>query len=622
MMKYILFTFLLISLSFTPKNSREEGSSENTKLTIKGFAGSKIDQCISARIVGRDVDMLIAPFKLKDETRCWQMEFWGKWMLSAVDAWKYNHDPELLVKMKAAVDGLIATQLPNGYIGNYSPEKQLTGWDIWGRKYCLLGLLKYYEISSDKTALDAAAKSADYLIGQVGPEKTDIISTGFYRGMASTSILEPIVYLYNHTQNHRYLDFAKYIVVRWESEGGPRLISKALAGVAVKDRFPVPENWWSWENSQKAYEMMSCYDGLLELYKITKNPDYLKAVIATADNIMATEINIAGSGSAFECWYGTSEKQIQPTYHTMETCVTTTWMKLCNKLLAITGDVKYADQIEKTFYNALMASMKYDASEIAKYSPLEGARIEGENQCSMPINCCNANGPRGFVMIPEYAAKPFENGVYLNYYGPMEVKLNHEKAKEISIRVESNYPESANIRIYVSTEKPTDFQVNLRIPAWSTITKVKVIDETVSEVRPGTYCSISRTWKKGDFIDLELDMKGRVIELHNYQAIQMGPLVLARDSRFADGYVDEAGVIQQKDGFVELTPLTEKPDHVWLAFSAPLVLGTDLEGEGKNPKSIRFCDFASAGNTWDHSTRYRVWIPKTLNVMNRKYEGY
>jgi len=620
-MKNLLLIGLMLLMSFTLEKEDEKYKTF-PQIKIGGHAGSVIDACIEKRILGRDAAMLIAPFELKDETRCWQMEFWGKWMLSAVDAWKYTHDAELMAKMKVAVYGLIDTQLSNGYIGNYGPEYELKGWDIWGRKYCLLGLLKYYEISSDRKALNASAKSADYLLGQVGPGKTDIISTGFYRGMASTSILEPIVYLYNYTQDKRYLDFANYIVAQWESDGGPQLVSKALAGIPVKDRFPVPENWWSWENGQKAYEMMSCYDGLLELYRITGKTDYLKAVIATADNILATEINIAGSGSAFECWYGTAEKQTQPTYHTMETCVTTTWMKLCNKLLELTADVKYADQIEKTFYNALMASMKYDASEIAKYSPLEGTRIEGENQCSMPINCCNANGPRGFAMIPEYAVKSFQNGVYLNYYGPMEAKLTADNAKEINIRVESNYPESANIKIYVSTEKPVNLQVFLRIPAWSEKTIAKVGSDNLADIKPGTYCEISRTWKKGDFIDLELDMRGRVIELHNYQAIQMGPLVLTRDSRFDDGYVDEAAVIQQKAGFVELIPLTEKPDHVWLAFTAPLITGTDLEGEGKNPKAIRFCDFASAGNTWDHNIRYRVWIPKTLNVMNRRYEGY
>jgi hypothetical protein len=59
-----------------------------------------------------------------------------------------------------------------------------------------------------------------------------------------------------------------------------------------------------------------------------------------------------------------------------------------------------------------------------------------------------------------------------------------------------------------------------------------------------------------------------------------------------------------------------------MSFTAPLVLGTDLEGEYKNPKQVSFCDFASAGNTWGEDSRYLVWIPKTLNVMKTDYKGY
>lgn len=85
----------------------------------------------------------------------------------------------------------------------------------------------------------------------------------------------------------------------------------------------------------------------------------------TLDSV--NEINIAGSGSAFECWYKGILYQTDPTYHTMETCVTMTWMKLCLSLLRVNGNPVYADQFEKSTYNALMASLKYDGSEIAKY---------------------------------------------------------------------------------------------------------------------------------------------------------------------------------------------------------------------------------------------------------------
>jgi hypothetical protein len=52
-----------------------------------------------------------------------------------------------------------------------------------------------------------------------------------------------------------------------------------------------------------------------------------------------------------------------------------------------------------------------------------------------------------------------------------------------------------------------------------------------------------------------------------------------------------------------------------------MVLGTDLEGNGK-ARPIHLCDFASAGNTWNQAERYRVWLPKTWNVMRTPYKPY
>jgi DUF1680 family protein len=598
----------------------QPGISKNIKLN--GYSGEKIDWCISQQIKAQDLDHLIEPFHSKNETWAWQSEFWGKWMLSAVAAWKYNQDSELMEIMNYAVEGLLKTQLENGYIGNYGPENQLTAWDIWGRKYSMLGLIRYYEISGDKSALTAAARVADHLISQVGPEQKDIIFTGNYRGMASSSVLEPMVYLYNHTAENKYLDFAEYIVSQWETENGPKLISKALEGEWVSERFPHPEKWWSWENGQKAYEMMSCYEGLLQLYLVTGNQKYYKAVVDAVENIIATEINIAGSGSAFECWYHGIENQTRPTYHTMETCVTITWMKLCFALLQVTGDSKYADQIEKTFYNALMASMKFDASEIAKYSPLEGTRHAGEEQCGMHINCCNANGPRGFTLMPGFAYMQNQNEIVVNFYGASEAKIKLENGGIVHIEQKTSFPEDGKINMLVNPEKAGEFVLKLRMPGWSKQNMVRINGEEVSGITPGTYAAISRTWQKGDLIELMPDMKGRLVKQDGYQAVLFGPVVLARDSRFNDGFVDETSVIQNNKTRVELTPSANKPDNIWMAFTAPLVLGTDLEGEMKKPRQIHFCDFASAGNTWENHTRYKVWLKETLNVMKEDYRSY
>ncbi len=188
----------------------------------------------------------------------------------------------------------------------------------------------------------------------------------------------------------KYLDFALDIVRQWESENGPQLISKATIDVA--SRFPKPQkNWYGWEQGQKAYEMMSCYEGLLELYRLTGEVKYKQTVEKVWDNILHTEINIAGSGSSVECWFHGQAHQAEPVYHYQETCVTATWIKLSQQLLRLTGEAKYADAIESTYYNALLGAMRPDGSDWAKYTPLTGQRLEGSEQCNMGLNCCNAS---------------------------------------------------------------------------------------------------------------------------------------------------------------------------------------------------------------------------------------
>lgn len=625
---FILITLLLSGQKTVPgsliNNSVEDklfpfaGNSNK----IEGYLGDKINLVIEKRIKAQDADYLVEPFRHKDETHLWQSEFWGKWILSAIASYDYNRDPEMLLIIKRAVNELLATQMPNGYIGNYSDSAQLTQWDIWGRKYTLLGLLAYYDLTGDKAALKGSCRLVDNLLSQVGPGKVNIVKTGNYHGMPSSSILEPMVYLFRRTGDERYLNFARYIVEQWETPEGPQLISKALEKIPVSERFPHPSVWWSYDNGQKAYEMMSCYEGLLELYRITGETSYLKAVEEAVHNIIESEINIAGSGTAFECFYNGAKYQTEPTYHTMETCVTMTWMKLCFNLLRLTENSLYADQIEKSTFNALLASVKDDGSQIAKYSPLGGIRHAGEQQCGMNINCCNANGPRAFMMLPRFALTGNQGEICINMYGQSESVVPVNMKNKVTIIQLSDYPVSGSIEINVSPEKSESFIIAFRIPEWSRNTTMTINSNIIDDLVPGTYKKVNRTWNKSDKIVLNLDMTGRLITMNGYQAILRGPVVLARDNRFGDGFIYESAEIKEKNGIVELSPSAKKTENVWMSFTAPLILGTDLEGDFRNPVQVNFCDFASAGNTWGEDSRYRVWIPKTLNVMKTEYKAY
>ena len=627
--KQLLTIVMALFISFTCFSQKKQTlptalpdallNGDPSAIKMGGFLGDRMDDCIEKRVKGQDVSHLVKPFYNKTETRAWQSEFLGKWLMGAIISYQYSQDPRLLDSIQSGVKGLLESQSPNGYIGNYSEAAQLQQWDVWGRKYSMLGLLASYDLTGDKKTLDAVRRVADHLMTQVGAGKTNIVATGNYIGMASSSVLEPIVFLYRRTGDSRYLDFAKYIVEQWETSVGPQLISKTIAGVPVGSRFPhsrtLRTEWYGTKNGQKAYEMMSCYEGLLELYKVTQEPSYLSAVEKTVQNIINTEINIAGSGSAYECWYHGKPQQARPTYHTMETCVTMTWMKLCQTLLRLTGNPIYADQIEISAYNALSAAMKDDATEIAMYSPLDGHRHASGGQCGMNINCCNANGPRGFALLSQIALMQHERDVYVNLYTGFEAGVELNKKNKVVISQESNYPAEGKITIRVEPVQPETFTVALRIPAWSKENSVVVNSDSLRRIIPGAYFKINRQWQKGDVITLNLDVRGRVVKEDGHVAILKGPVVLARDTRFADGFTDEAVRIVENNGYVALTPVAVKPAGIRMAFTAPVVLGT----MGGRPTQVKFCDFASAGNTWADDVRYRVWLPETLDPTAFSY---
>lgn len=226
------------------------------------------------------------------------------------------------------------------------------------------------------------------------------------------------------------------------------------------------------------------------------------------------------------------------------------------------------------------------------------------------------------MMMPRYAVMTSPGEVYINLYTNFSATFSLSQKNAIVLEQKSNYPEDGQIQFTVNPEKPEDFTIALRIPEWSLQNALFVNGEIIEGVLPGDYTKITRKWNKGDIIKLQLDLRGRLVKLNGHAALLRGPIVLARDSRFEDGFVDEAAFIQHKDNIVELHVSDTKPDGVWLSYTAPLKLGTGISATADPPAQIHFCDFGSAGNTWDPNNRYRVWLPEPLNVMKSKYKVY
>lgn len=582
---------------------------------IDGYVGEKLNASYQNRILAQDVDRLVSPFRNRTEASCWQSEFWGKWFTSAVLAYRYRPEPQLKKMLDDAVDGLIKTQTPDGYIGNYADDKHLLSWDIWGRKYCMLGLISYYDFTNDSKVLKAAAKVADHLMNELKTKNLLIVKLGNHRGMAASSVLEPVCQLYSRTKDKRYLEFAEEIVREWETNDGPQLISKA--GVDVAKRFPEPEtNWYGWEQGQKAYEMMSCYEGLLELYRLTGKVEYRQAVEKTWESIYNTEINIAGSGSSVECWFEGRNHQHEPIFHYQETCVTATWIKLSQQLLRLTGDSKYADAIEQTFYNALLGSMNSDGSDWAKYTPLTGQRLKGTEQCGMGLNCCVASGPRGLFTFPHTVVMSEKEGLQVNFYAKGHYVVATPGKQKAELSQETDYPVSGKVILKIKLTKPEEMAILVRIPQWSKKSFVKVNGENLEGPNAGSNMTVKRVWKNNDVIELNLDMDGRVVETSTNPksyAIVRGPIVLSRDTRL-EGPALESIItpIKDKEGFIKLEPVVQANPEIWMEYKASFIPESYAEG-GSKPVSVVLCDYASAGNSKEGAPTFKVWLPQLFD---------
>jgi len=587
---------------------------------IEGLLGSRIGECIENRVLVQPVEPLVKPYRDKKEegSKDWRCEYWGKWFTSLALADAYQPTAKSHAKLDSAARALMETAAPDGYLGTREPEFRLKGWDVWGRKYALLGLLAYYDRTGDAPALAAAGRHLETLMAQTGPDKINIADVGEHKGLAASSILEPTVLLYERTGDPKYLDYAKYIVGQWSKPSnhrpqcvdGLRLIEDSLAGTT-----PEKMRW------NKAYEMTSCFEGLCELYRVTGNKDYLNASIKLADGVLSQETTIVGPGTRGEHWCSGHASQTAAVFQPMETCVTATWMKFLYQLLRLTGDVKYADELEKNLYNGLLGAQMPGGSWWAYFSGVNGERVPSLMQHDdVGLSCCVVSGPRALLLVPQWAVMSSDKGPVVNLYFPGTAEITSPSGQKITVSQKTDYPVGDTVDLTLKLAKPEAFTLALRIPAWSGRTSLKVNGEAI-EAMPGTYAEINRTWKNGDKVQLVLDLRGRILEApdgNGQLAVMRGPLVLALDNRLAPDSNRETKATLDRSAFpfIELKPNPKAAARInaWVAFDVPFVVDGKIQ-------LLTMCDFASAGNAWTTANQYRTWLPQPMWLGNMYESG-
>ena len=565
------------------------------------------------------------------ENHAWRGEYWGKMMRGGALVYSYTKSEELYNTLTETVKDMLTVAESDGRVSSYKKDKEFTYWDLWCRKYVLLGMEYYLDICKDEKLkseiIEFIKGAADYILNHVGENKIKItMASGSWLGINSSSILEPIVKLYNLTKEKRYLDFAKYIVDCGGGEG-VNIFECAYKNETLPYQYGV----------SKAYELMSCFEGLLEYYYATGIEKYRIAVINFAKGILASEISIIGcSGVTHELFDHTKLRQTVPYDIIQETCVTVTWMKFCSKLFALTDDSSFIDAIEQSFYNAYLGALNTEHSEseymhkkipglkakssylaFDSYSPLvplKRGRKVGGNQFftdNSYYGCCACIGAAGIGEVLKNTVVVKDNVVTINFYESMctEFDINGVTVK---LKVDTKYPIDSKIKIEITSEKPVSFILRTRNPAFAYETS--------------GYRYFEKEWQS-DCIEFDIPMELKMHHpikwdkdiiftkdvhtengfhttvatevYHNpkddkYVAVTRGPLVLACDSRMG----------KSADSTFDFEPVAKICKNEIIE-GVPCLI--NLEFTDKSGEKFYLIDYSSAGKDWD--TLIAAWLP-------------
>lgn len=524
------------------------------EITLRGLLGDRFEASRINRLHPYEEDFLLFPYHqhlpigydnpLRPRPEIhgdWQGEFIGHWIDAAVlTAWN-THDDILNLKIDRIVSDWISTQEPSGYLGVYDEIDRWRSWDVLVLARGIMGLLSYFTYTHNEIAINAAIKIADYILSEFGPGRRFLHSVGpdyevdpepntpryNDQGMASSSILEPIVWLYLLIGDQRYLEFGKWLVdIDWESPGGAHILSSLFLGQGVAGIA-----------NGKANEMLMCLNGLVDLYRATSEQRYLDAVLIAWNDIVAHHLYITGSASTREFFTKDYVLQNEGIYRLCENCVAMEWMYLNFKLGRLLGESRFYDLAERTLYNHFLGAQSPDGRGWAYYT---GLRDSKRYRWHIDPECCPSRGIRGLAITTQEVFHTSDDGLYINLYESAVAQISLPRKGFLVVDQKSDFPFDGDIGIELKPESPMEFCLYLRVPGWCRDWQVSINGKQYSEnVNPMGYICIKRIWNPNDVIRIILQQPVRSIgdNLGNFGrfAIMRGPLVYAMDT----GYLPE-----------------------------------------------------------------------------------
>jgi len=436
-------------------------------------------------------------------------------------------DPKLIAKANKWVGWTLSNQRADGSIG---PVKN-DAW--WARMIMMKVLIQHYEATGDKRVIPLMSKYADYHLAKA--KEKPLNEWAKYRW--GDEVLG-LLWLYNRTGDAKLLDLARVLHDQgfdwrgfYEDFKFTEKTTSEMLGL----------NKELSNNTEVALSVHGVNNGMAlkteaVWSQLSKDEADRAASLMMLEKLDRYHGLPNGLFSGDEHLAGTNPSQ------GVETCAVVETMYSLEQLIALTGNPKLADKLEKIAFNALpgaftgdMSAHQYDQqpNQIRSDKAKRQWSTNGDESNVFGFEpwfgCCTANQHQGF---PKFAANLWmatgDDGIAAIAYAPSEVKTFIKNKVPVSITEETEYPFRGDIKMTVNPNKPIEFPLVLHIPAWADGTTVKINAANQTGIKTGDFYRINRRWKAGDKVEINFPLKTRTTNWHNDSvAVERGPLIFS-----------------------------------------------------------------------------------------------
>ncbi|MDO4158947.1 MAG: glycoside hydrolase family 127 protein [Prevotellaceae bacterium] len=585
-----------------------------------------------------------------------------KWLEAVAAVYAVNKDPELEKIMDRVIDLIAKAQRPDGYlhtpviiaemnkkaVQDEEKENATIGTKVGSGKDGAFGNRLNFETynlghlitagiihkrATGKTTLfDCAVKAADFLNNFYINSSAELA-----RNAICPSHYMAISEMYRETGDPKYLELSKQLInIRGMVENGTD---------DNQDRVPFRDQYNAMGHAVRANYL---YAGVADLFLEDGEEQLKKNLDSIWNDIVYRKMYINGAcGALYDGTspdgtdytpdnvqkvhqsYGRPYQLPHSTAHN-ETCANIGNMFFNWRMFEATADAKYTDLVENCLYNSILCGISLDGTKYFYTNPLRMSdelpyklRWPKERTEHISCYCCPPNTLRTLCEAQDYAYSVGKGEIYVNLYGENTLTTEIEGIGEITLEQKSDYPWNGDIAFTVAKLKgKKNFTLKLRIPAWCNGAKITVNGEAVNaETKAESYAAVTRQWKKGDVVRLELPMEAKIIEANplveecrGQIAVQRGPIIYCIESNDLNG-VDIDNITIPVDAKFTPTEVSIEGSRI-MALDTEAVNRSEESwknvlyrevGTNKNKVKIRLIPYYAWGNRG--KSEMTVWMP-------------